>query len=63
MILSEVAQSINTTELYYLNLLGKLMLRPLLVTLDGGAGVASRPTPPLFTPDAPLPSCSTARFF
>jgi len=60
--LSEVAYRINATKSYYLNVLGRLMLRPLLMTLGGDTGVASEPTPPPPTPDAPSPSCPTACF-
>jgi hypothetical protein len=49
--------------LYYLNLLGRLMLRPLLVDLGGEVSVASKLTLPPPTPDAPLPSCLIACFF
>jgi hypothetical protein len=59
---SEVANRINATKLYYLNLLGRLMLRPLLVTLGGDTGVASKPTSPLPTPNAPPPGCLIACF-
>jgi hypothetical protein len=54
---------INATKLYYLNLLGRLMLRPLLVDLDGGSGFGSEliPTPPI--PDARPPDCLTTYFF
>lgn len=52
--LSEVPYRINAKKLHYLNLLGRLMLHPLLVTLGRDTGVAS---PPLPTPDAPPPSC------
>jgi hypothetical protein len=53
---------INATKLYYLNLLGRLMLRPLLVALGGEAGFGSELTPPLPTPDARPPSCLIACF-
>jgi hypothetical protein len=59
---SEVAHRINATKLYYLNLLGMLMLRPLLVTLGEDTGVASEPTSPLPTPDALPPGCPIACF-
>jgi hypothetical protein len=39
---SGVTHRINATKLYYLNLLGRLILRPLLVTLGGDTGVAVR---------------------
>jgi hypothetical protein len=61
--LSEVIQKINTTKSYYLNLLRRLMLRPLLVDLGREVSVASKSTllPP--TPDARLPSCLITYFF
>jgi hypothetical protein len=59
---SGVTHRINATKLYYLNLLGRLILRPLLVTLGGDTGVASEPTPPPPTPDAPPPGCLIACF-
>jgi hypothetical protein len=59
--LSKVAHRINATKLYYLNLLGKLMLRPLFMNLGEDTGVASEPTPPPPTPDAPPPGCLIAR--
>jgi hypothetical protein len=51
---------INATKLYYLDLLGRPMLRPLLLALGGGFGFGSEliPTPP--TPDARPPDCLTA---
>jgi hypothetical protein len=57
-----IAYWINATKLYYLNLLRRLMLRPLLVTLGGDTSVASEPTPPPPTPNAPPPSCLIACF-
>jgi hypothetical protein len=41
----EIAYRINTTKLYYLNLLGMLILRPLLVTLGRNTSITSKPTP------------------
>jgi hypothetical protein len=58
----EVAYRINVTKLYYLNLLRRLILRPLLVTLGRDTSVASELTSPLPTPNALLPSCLIARF-
>jgi hypothetical protein len=58
----EVTYRINAIKLYYLNLLRRLMLRLLLVTLGRDTGVASRPTPLPPTLDAPLPSCLVAYF-
>jgi hypothetical protein len=52
-----VTYRINITKLYYLNLLRRLILRLLLVTLGRDTGIASKPTPLPPTPDAPLPSC------
>jgi hypothetical protein len=45
----------NAINLHYLNFLGMVMLRPVLVTLGGGAGGDSS----LFTPLAPLVHAST----
>jgi hypothetical protein len=61
--LSGVVHMINATKLYYLNLLRRLVLRPLLVDLDGGSDFGSEliPTPP--TPDARPPDCLTTCFF
>jgi hypothetical protein len=53
----EVANRINTIKLYYLNLLRRLILRPLLVTLGRDTSVASKLTSLLPTPNALLPSC------
>jgi hypothetical protein len=61
-ILTATTMLSNATKLYYLNLLGRLILRPLLVTLGGDTGVASQPTPPPPTPDAPPPGCLIACF-
>jgi hypothetical protein len=47
----EIAYRINTTKLYYLNLLGILILRPLLVTLDRNTSVTSKLTPLLPIPN------------
>ena len=60
---SEMVHKINATKLNYLNLLGRLMLRPLLVTLGKDTGAASEPTPPPPTPDAPPPRSLIACFF
>jgi hypothetical protein len=60
--LPEVAHRINATKSYYLNLLRRLILRPLLVTLGGDTSVASRLTSPLPTPNALLSSCLIACF-
>jgi hypothetical protein len=60
--ITEMAHRINATKLYYLNLLRRLMLRPLLVTLGGDTGVSSEPTPPPPTPDARLLGCLIACF-
>jgi hypothetical protein len=61
--LSGVVYIINTTKLYYLNLLRRLVLRPLLVDLDGGSDFGSKliPTPPI--PNARLPNYLTTYFF
>jgi hypothetical protein len=53
---------INATKSYYLNLLGRLMLRPLLVALGEEAGFGSELTPPPPTPDARPPDCLVACF-
>jgi hypothetical protein len=60
--LSVMAYMSNATKLYYLNLLGRLMLRPLLVTLGRDTGVAFKPTSPPPTADAPPPGCLIACF-
>jgi hypothetical protein len=60
--LSEMTCISNATMLYYLNLLGRLMLRPLLVTLGRDTSVAFKPTSLPPTPDAPPPSCLLACF-
>jgi hypothetical protein len=54
---------INAIKLYYLNLLGRLVLRLLLVDLDRGSNFGSEliPTPP--TPNARPPDCLTTYFF
>jgi hypothetical protein len=53
--MKEVIKQGNAIKLYYQNLLGMVMLRPVLVTLGGGAGGASS----LFTPLAPVVHLST----
>jgi hypothetical protein len=60
--LSEMAYMSIATKLYYLNLLGRLMLRPLLVTLGRDTSVAFKPTSSPPTPDAPPPRCLIACF-
>jgi hypothetical protein len=58
-----MVHKINATKLYYLNFLGRLMLRPLLLALGGGSGFGSEliPTPP--TSDARPLDYLTACFF
>jgi hypothetical protein len=51
----EVVKQGSVINLYYLNFCGMVMLRPVLVTLGGGAGGDSS----LFTPLAPLVHAST----
>jgi hypothetical protein len=55
MLSKEVIKQGNAIHLYYLNFLGTVMLRPVLVTFDGGAGGDSSP----FTPLAPPVHLST----
>jgi hypothetical protein len=61
--LSLMNDKINATNLNYLNLCGRVILRPLFVTVDGGAGSGSLPTSPPLAPDAQQPSCPIACFF
>jgi hypothetical protein len=44
MIVKEVIEQSNVINLYYLNFLGTVMLRPVLVTLGSGAGGDSSPS-------------------
>jgi hypothetical protein len=60
--LSVMAYMSNASKLYYLNLLGRLILRPLLVTLGRDTGVAFKPTSPPPTPDASPLGCLIACF-
>jgi hypothetical protein len=53
-----MVHKINAAKLYYLNLLGRLMLCPLLVALGGKAGFGSELNPP--TPDAQPSGCLIA---
>jgi hypothetical protein len=59
----DVVHIINAPKLYYLNLLGRLILRPLLVDLGGEAGVASGSTTLSPTLDARPRGCLIARVF
>jgi hypothetical protein len=61
--LSEVLHIINSTKLYYLNILGRPMLRPLLLAFGGESGFGSELIPTPLTPDARPPDCLTACFF
>ena len=47
----------HAKKLYYLNLIRRLILRLLLVTLGGDIGVAFEPTPLPLIPNTLLPSC------
>jgi hypothetical protein len=52
--ITEIAYRINTIKLYYLNLLRRLILHPLLVTLGRDTSITSKPTSLPPTPNTQL---------